>query len=79
MQVGEDSSCLGACCIITGGTVSKQDGAIAVEDPGRVGRGFGGERWQRDSNNSGVGVSVRNSDRTKELLNIKQRVVHMTS
>ena len=78
MQVGEDNSVLGACCIITGGTVTEQDGAIAVEDPGRVQRGFGGEGWKRDTNNSEVGVSVSNPDRTKELFNFKHRVIHMT-
>ena len=79
MQVGEDSSSLGACCIITGGTVSKKDGMIAVEDPGRVGRGFGGKEWKRDNNNPEVGVSVSNPVRTKELLYIKHRVVHIKS
>ena len=47
MQMGEDSGSLCACCIITGGTVSERDGAIAVKDPGRVGRRFGGEGWRR--------------------------------
>ena len=79
MQVGEVSIGLGACCISTGGTVTKQDKAIAVEDPGRVGRGFEGEGWKRDTNDSEVGVSVSNPDRTKELFNIKHRVEHMTS
>ena len=60
MQMGEDSSSPGACRIITGGTVSKRDEAIALEDPGRVGRMFGGEGWKRNNNNSEVGVSVSN-------------------
>ena len=79
MQVGEDISGLGACCIIAGGTVTKQDGVISVEYPGRVGRGIGGEGWKRDTNNSELEVSVSNSDRTKELFNTKHSVVHMTS
>ena len=68
MQVGKDSSGLGAHCIIARGTVTKRDGAIGVEDPGRVGSGFGGEGRKRDTNDSEVGVSVSNPDRMKELL-----------
>ena len=60
--MGEDSSCLGACFIITGGTFSKRDGAITVEDPIRVGRRFGGEGWKGNNNDSEVGVSVSNPD-----------------
>ena len=79
MEMGDYSSSLAACCIITGGTVSELDGAITVEDPVRVGRRFGGKGWKRNTNDSEVGVSVSNPDRTKEFLNIKHRVVHMTS
>ena len=53
---------MGACSITTGGPVSEQDGAIAVEDPGRVGRRFGGEGWKRNNKDSEVGVSVSNPD-----------------
>ena len=52
-----------------------RDGAITVEDPERVGRGFGGEGGERDTSDSEVGVSVSNPDRMKELFYIK----HMTS
>ena len=40
----------------------KQDKAITVEDPGEVGRRFGGEGWKGNNNNSEVGVSVSNPD-----------------
>ena len=66
----QNGGSLGIGFLISGSTVSKGNGLISVEYPGWFGAGSSGEGWKWDTNNSEIGIFLRNSYRTKEFFYI---------
>ena len=66
---GQNGLSLGTGCI-SGCAISEGDSLILIKYPGRFGAGSNGEGWERNTNNSQIGIFLRNSYRTKAFFYI---------